>query len=122
MNEKKRSGDRGEALVAAYLRRRGYTILETQFRTRQGEIDIIARSPEDYLCFVEVKTRKDAKFAEAREFVTPDKQRKLRAAARYYLAKCGDMDLICRFDVAEVYLGEGIFRISRINYIPQAFE
>ena len=122
MNEKKRSGDRGEALVAAYLRRRGYMILETQFRTRQGEIDIIARSPENYLCFVEVKTRKNAEFAEAREFVTSAKQQKLRAAARYYLAKYGDCDLICRFDVAEVYLGEGLFKIPRINYIAQAFE
>lgn len=122
MNEKKRSGDWGEALVAAYLRRRGYTILETQFRTRRGEIDIIARSPEDHLCFVEVKTRKNADFAEAREFVTSAKQQKLRAAARYYLAKCGDSDLICRFDVAEVYLGEGLLKIPHINYIPQAFE
>ena len=122
MDEKKRSGDRGEALVAAYLRRRGYTVLETQFRTRRGEIDIIARSPEDHLCFVEVKTRKNAEFAEAREFVTPAKQQKLRAAARYYLAKCGEADPICRFDVAEVYLSEGFFKIPRINYIPQAFE
>lgn len=122
MNEKKRSGDRGEALVAAYLLRRGYTILETQFRTRRGEIDIIARSPEEILCFVEVKTRKNAEFAEAREFVTVAKQQKIRAAARYYLAKCGDLDLVCRFDVAEVYLAEGLFKIPRINYIPQAFE
>lgn len=122
MNERKRSGDRGESIVAGYLRRQGYEILETQFRTRRGEIDIIARSPENILCFVEVKTRKNAEFALAREFVTPAKQMRLRAAAQFYLARCGDGDQLCRFDVAEVYLSESIFRRSEINYIPQAFD
>ena len=122
MNEKKRSGDRGEAAVAAYLRRHGYQVIDTQFRTRRGEIDIIARSPEGILCFVEVKTRKDAEFAEAREFVTPAKQRKIRAAALFYLARSGDADQLCRFDVAEVYLGDGFFKIPRIHYIEQAFD
>lgn len=122
MNERKRSGDRGESIIAAYLRRQGYKVLETQFRTRRGEIDIIARSPEGILCFVEVKTRKDAEFAKAREFVTPAKQRRIRAAAQFYLARCRDGDALCRFDVAEVYLAEGIFKRPQINYIPQAFD
>lgn len=122
MSEQKRSGDRGEAAVAAYLRRRGYEILERQFRTRRGEIDIIARSPEDFLCFVEVKTRKSAEFAQAKEFVTPEKQRKIRATAQYYLVRCGDGDIPCRFDVAEVYLSDGLLKLPRINYIEQAFE
>lgn len=122
MDERKRKGDRGEAAVASYLKRRGYAILEKQFRCRRGEIDLIARSADGVLCFVEVKTRKNAEFAEAREFVTPAKQRRLRAAAQFYLIKYGDADALCRFDVAEVYLSEGIFRRSRISYIPQAFD
>lgn len=122
MNEKKRSGDRGESLVAGYLRRRGYEILETQFRTRRGEIDLIARSPDNILCFVEVKTRKNAQFAEARESVTPAKQMRIRAAAQMYLVQSGDGDLLCRFDVAEVYLPESLLRRPKINYIPQAFD
>ena len=121
MTEKKRSGDRGEAIVAAYLRQRGYTVLDTQFRTRRGELDIVARSPENILCFVEVKTRKNADFGEAREFVTPAKQRRLRAAAQLYLVLRADMDTLCRFDVAEVYLGDSK-TAPRINYLPQAFE
>lgn len=121
MTGKKQSGDRGEAIVAAYLRKQGYTVLETQFRTRRGEIDIIARSPEDILCFVEVKTRKDDSFAQAREFVTPAKQRRIRAAAQMYLVLRADMDTLCRFDVAEVYSGDGK-TAPRLNYIAQAFD
>ena len=121
MNENRRNGDRGEAAVAAYLRRRGYTVLETQFRTRRGEIDIIARSPDNILCFVEVKTRKNAEFAHAREFVTAAKQNRLRAAAQMYLVRSADMDTVCRFDVAEVYLSDGLFRRMKIHYIPEAF-
>ncbi len=119
MNERKQNGDRGEAVVAAYLRKQGYTVLETQFRTRRGEIDIIARSPEGILCFVEVKTRKDDSFAQAREFVTPAKQRRLRAAAQLYLHLRADMDTLCRFDVAEVYYGK---TAPRLHYIAQAFD
>lgn len=122
MDEKKRKGDRGEAAVAAYLKRNGYTILETQFRCRRGEIDLIVRSPEGIVCFVEVKTRKDAEFACAREFVTPAKQRRIRAAAQFYLMKSHDADVFCRFDVAEVYLAEGLFQRPKIGYIAQAFD
>ena len=121
MNERKHSGDRGEAAVATYLRKQGYTVLDTQFRTRQGEIDIVARSPEDILCFVEVKTRKNAECAHAREFVTPAKQRRIRAAAQMYLILHADMDTLCRFDVAEVYSGDGK-TMPDINYLPQAFQ
>ena len=58
----------GEALAAEYLRKKRYTILATNFRTRMGEIDLIA-SNRRYLVFVEVKLRKNADFAMAREFV-----------------------------------------------------
>lgn len=121
MTEKKQSGDRGEAIVAVYLRQRGYTVLDTQFRTRRGEIDIVARSPENILCFVEVKTRRDDSFAQAREFVTPAKQRRIRAAAQMYLVLRADTDTLCRFDVAEVYYGNGK-TAPRLNYIAQAFD
>lgn len=122
MDEKKRKGNRGEALVASYLRRNGYTILEQQFRCRRGEIDLIARSPEGIVCFVEVKTRKDSEFAQAREYVTPAKQRRIRSAAQFYLVRSSDADAFCRFDVAEVYLAEGLFKRPRIGYIAQAFD
>lgn len=121
MDDRKRKGNRGEAVVTRYLHRQGYTILEQQFRCRMGEIDLIARSPEGVLCFVEVKTRANAVFAEAREFVTRAKRQRLRAAAQYYLIGYADADPLCRFDVAEVYLPEGFLKKPVINYISQAF-
>lgn len=122
MDNRQRKGDRGEAAVASYLKRQGYTVLERQFRCRRGEIDLIVRSPEGILCFVEVKTRKDAVFAEAREFVTSPKQHRIRAAAQYYLMKSDDSDSLCRFDVAEVYLPDGFFKRPKIYYLPRAFD
>ena len=71
--------------------------------------------PAGTLCFVEVKTRTSSGFAQAREAVTPAKQRKLRAAASLYLAE-RRLDCRCRFDVAEVY-----WTSRRINYIINAF-
>lgn len=75
-----RGGDRtslglwGEKQAARYLRKQGFQVLENRFRCREGEIDlVVSRGP--YLCFVEVKLRRDAEMAEAREFVTPGKQR-----------------------------------------------
>ncbi len=120
MDERKKRGDRGEAAVACYLRERGYCLLDRQYRCRQGEIDLIVRAPEGTLCFVEVKSRSDSRFAQAREFVTAAKQGRLRAAAADYLAR-EELDCPCRFDVAEVYPGPGGWADPVINYIMDAF-
>ena len=117
MDERKRRGDRGEAAVAAALERRGYEIAARQYRCRWGEIDLIARSPEGVLCFVEVKTRSGHPMAQGREAVTPAKCRRLRNAASWYLARTG-LDCPCRFDVGGVYDEDGR---RRINYIISAF-
>ena len=63
MNSRKVSGDRGEAEVAKYLRRKGYTLLSSQWRCRFGELDLVAKSRRGHICFVEVKLRKSADFA-----------------------------------------------------------
>ena len=118
MDERRRLGNRGEAAVAAALEKRGYRVLERQYRCRWGEIDLVARSPEGIVCFVEVKTRSPRSLASPRESVTPAKQRRLRDAAGFYLAQRELDDCPCRFDVAEV-CGEGGRR--RINYIISAF-
>ena len=117
MDERKERGDRGEAAVADALERRGCAILERQYRCRWGEIDLIVRDPEGVLCFVEVKTRSPGAIAAARESVTPAKQRRLRAAAGYYLAE-KELDCPCRFDVAEVRDSGGQ---RRICYLSGAF-
>lgn len=98
-------GSYGERLVAGALEKNHWTILERNFRSRFGEIDLIAAGKE-YIIFVEVKLRRTARFAEAREFVTKDKQRKLKATAEWYLTG-HPTALQPRFDVAEVYAPDG---------------
>ena len=69
MNSRKVSGDRGEAEVAKYLRRKGYTLLSSQWRCRFGELDLVAKSRRGHICFVEVKLRSQGAIALPREFV-----------------------------------------------------
>lgn len=91
----------GEEQAANFLRRKGYELVGLNYRCRYGEIDIIARSGR-YIVFVEVKLRKDARFAQAREFVTRSKQEKVLAAAKLWLSQ-NETSLQPRFDVIEVY-------------------
>lgn len=106
-----RGGDRtalglwGEEQAACFLERAGYRILDRRFRCREGELDLVA-SQGRYLCFVEVKLRKDDRMAQAREFVTRSKQKKLRTAALRYLM-AHPSRLQPRFDVVEVYAPQG---------------
>lgn len=119
MDERKRRGNQGEAAVAAALERRGYKILERQYRCRWGEIDLIVRTAEGILCFVEVKTRSAGALAAPREAVTAAKRRKLRSTASWYLSRTG-WDGPCRFDVAEVFPAGAEGRLQ-IKYIVSAF-
>jgi putative endonuclease len=94
-------GKTGEDLAAAELERRGYAVLARRYRTRHGEIDIVAQDG-DTLVFVEVKTRATGKCGTATEAMTPRKQRRLASMARDYLAR-RDLDAVaCRFDVVAI--------------------
>lgn len=110
----------GEAAAAEFLRKKRYKIVGMGYNTRFGEIDIIAENRK-YIVFVEVKTRRDSSFAEAREFVTAEKRRRVIAAAELYLAE-NRTDKQPRFDVIEVYapLGTQTER-PQINHIENAF-
>ena len=115
-------GARGEARAAEYLTKEGYRILDRNFRCRLGEIDLVAQKGS-ILAFVEVKLRKNSRYGEAREFVTADKQRKLRLAASYYLAGNDRAQTMQpRFDVIEVYAPHGTDGPVAINYLENAFE
>ena len=105
MTDTRLLGRWGEAVAADYLRRKGYRLLGLNYRTRRGEIDLIATKGR-FLVFVEVKLRRDSVFAQAREFVTPAKQRRLIAAAEEWLQQ-NPTTLQPRFDVIEVYAPEG---------------
>ena len=104
--------------MARYLRKKGYTLLASQWRCRFGELDLVARDKRGTVCFVEVKLRSDRRFGLPRDFVTTAKQRRIRTTAAFYMTR-HDPDLCARFDVAEVYDDE---TPPRIEYIENAFE
>ncbi len=99
-------GKQGEDLACRELRRRRYAILARRYRTRFGEIDIIARD-DDTLVFVEVKTRRRGRFGGATAAVGFHKQRRLINMARSYLMGVSGRLPPCRFDVVGVTLAEG---------------
>ena len=116
----KQDGDWGEALAAEYLEARGCRIVEREWRSRLGEIDLLADN-DGMLPFVEVKLRTNLRYGMPREYVTAKKQEKLRAAALLYLGMHG-LDAPARFDVAEVYTDvRRSARSTRIEYIENAF-
>ena len=120
MGRTQSAGNRGEAAVARYLRQKGYTLLESQWRCRFGELDLVARDRQGTICFVEVKLRGAGAIALPREAVDRRKQERLRAAAALYLS-CHELDAPARFDVAEVYTDEQA-RIIRLEYLADAFQ
>jgi putative endonuclease len=99
-------GKRGEELACAALEARGYMVIERRYRTRAGEIDVVARSG-DTLVFVEVKARQDRSFGVPAAAVTPQKQRRLVLMATEYLHHHRLEDWPCRFDVVAVEMGKG---------------
>ncbi|MBO6093244.1 MAG: YraN family protein [Oscillospiraceae bacterium] len=102
---KQNLGSFGEDAAAAFLSKKGFTILQRNFSFRLGEIDLIA-SEGEYLAFVEVKLRKNADYGEAKEFVTLSKQKRIILAAKMWLSR-HPTELQPRFDVAEVYAPQG---------------
>jgi putative endonuclease len=103
-------GKTGEDLATAELGRRGYAILARRYRTRYGEIDIVARDGAT-LVFVEVKARASADRGTALDAITPQKRRKLTMMAADYLARNALEEVACRFDVVAIDGAEGEMRI-----------
>ncbi len=99
------AGAWGEAVAADYLRKNHYKIEAARYYSRFGEIDLIAKNKK-YLVFVEVKLRKSAAFAAAREYVNRRKQDRIRMTASIYLSQ-HPTTLQPRFDVIEIYAPEG---------------
>lgn len=115
-----KTGNIGETYAAEYLHNKGYKIIQRNFRSRFGEIGIIARDDE-YLLFVEVKSRSGS-FGTAREAVTAQKQRKLITTALIYL-KENPTDLQPRFDVVEIYFrSKTDSSLIKLCHIKNAFE
>ena len=115
MTDKKKLGDRGEDYTARYLEKPGFHIVERNWHSRYGEIDIIAEN-EEYLLFVEVKTRRAGSMVPGELAVTPQKQQKLRLTAESYLLEY-PTDRQPRFDVAALIV-EGDKLLDFTYYKP----
>ena len=101
MDHRQSLGRRGEDLACAELEKRGYVILERRFRTRCGELDIVARD-SGVLVFIEVKARSGSNFGTPLESVTWKKRRRLSQMAAAYLCHKRLANVACRFDVISV--------------------
>ena len=111
------SGAFGEEWVARYLQKKGWEILERNYHSRYGEIDMIAVDGP-YIVFVEVKTRSADSIAGPLEAVTPGKRKRLRRTALDYL-QAHELNLQPRFDVAAVVVGQGE---PSVEYLVDAFD
>lgn len=94
-------GKLAEGRAARFLKKSGYRILEKNYRTRSGEIDLVVEKG-DLLIFVEVKNRADDSFGTALDAVTREKQKRIVKAANHYLSRTSPDELNIRFDVIAV--------------------
>ena len=109
----------GEQLAADYLQRRGYELLAKNFRSRWGEIDLIA-ARGGYLVFVEVKLRKSDAYGAPAAFVDEAKRQRIRRTAEIWLQSHADpSERQPRFDVIEIDAPEG--RAPRMRHLENAF-
>ncbi|MDP2657477.1 MAG: YraN family protein [Candidatus Deferrimicrobium sp.] len=116
---RKAQGDAAEERARRHLEGAGFTIVERNFRTRVGEIDIVARKG-DVLVFVEVRSREDADFGTPEESVTPAKRRRIVSAARQYLSSVPPSSWReARFDVIAI---EGSGAAGVLRHYPAAFD
>ena len=106
-------GQRGEDAAIAYLQQHNYTILDRNFNSHFGEIDVVAWDGE-YVVFIEVKARSDTSFGLPREAVDWRKQQRIVKCAEYWLYRKRRVGAPVRFDVVEILAGE-------INHIVDAF-
>lgn len=110
-------GKLAEIKVAALLRKKNYTILDFNYTSRFGEIDVIAQN-DKFIIFGEVKMRNKNAIALPREFVDENKQTKIAATAQLYLAQ-NPTNLQPRFDVFEVISSNG--KIKSVKHLENAF-
>ncbi len=108
------SGDLGEELARRYLAGKGYEIVESNYRTRRGELDLISRHA-DTLVIVEVKLRRGSAYGTPLEAVTPRKQHAIRLMAGEYLAEREPDFQSLHFDVVGILLRGGRAEITHIR-------
>ncbi len=108
-------GKLGEEIASKYIISKGGKVIERNYRTRVGEVDLIAKLNGE-LVFVEVKSRSNINYGYPAESVNYKKKRKITNVAKYYILDNSLENLSIRFDVIEIYLKE-----KKINHIVNAF-
>jgi putative endonuclease len=117
-NRRQKFGQESESIAVSHLKKNGYKILERNYRSKLGEIDIIAKD-KGTLVFVEVKAKRSDRFGNPKEAVTLKKQRKISQVALYYLNDTNQGRVKARFDVVAISSMED--RPS-VEIIKNAFE
>lgn len=112
-------GEMGESAAAEYLQTKGYRIIARRYRSRTGEIDIIAATTDGTLVFIEVKTRSSTVYGLPAEAVTYQKQQKIIKTALCFLQQNHQYNVPCRFDVIEVQITNN--NSLKYNHIMNAF-
>lgn len=116
-NDFKTLGNKGEELASNFLIKKGYKIIDRNFRSTNGEIDIIAIDKKE-IVFVEVKTRRNMLYGEAIDAITPIKKKHILNTAKFYLYKNNLRKVPIRFDIIEVYVyreNQNINHIKNVN-------
>ena len=113
-------GKRGEDIARRHLEDKGYAIVDANYRTKSGEIDLIAKQ-EEAVAFVEVRTRTGAGFGSPEESITPAKRARLVATAEEYLQANGIENIEWRIDVVALEL-DSDGRLLRLDVIENAVE
>lgn len=111
-------GRAGEADAICLLKKNGYRVLAKNYKTKLGEIDIVARDA-DTVCFVEVKTRNSDRFGYGQEALTKSKQRQISKAALVFLKEHNLLGKKARFDVVSIKCSGGD---KKLSLIKNAFE
>jgi putative endonuclease len=116
-------GRDGEDIAVAFLRVKGAQIIARNWRPAQkgmrGEIDVVARIGE-FLCFIEVKTRRSDEMGSPQEAVGHFKQKQISRLANAYISSHGEAETPCRFDIVEVWLVSG--HKPRVAWLENAFD
>ena len=114
------TGILGEKIAKDFLKRKGYRILETNYRCPEGEVDIIARQ-KDFLVFIEVRTKTSLEFGTPEESITPAKRQKLRATSAYFQQTHDNLPSSWRIDIVAIELDQKK-KPSRIEIIENAVD
>jgi len=118
LNSRQKFGEQSESIAVSYLKKHGYKIIEQNYRTKLGEIDIIAKE-KDTIAFIEVKARRSVHFGNPKWAITPKKQRKISMVALWYLKTTKQSNVKARFDVVSIISSH---YNPNIEIIKNAFE